>query len=110
MYIWLDFCAVSFSVHVILQVQVAIKRLSKERMQNGMQEFLKEAAIMQSVDHENIVRMYGVVLDKENAIMLVSTTLCCVCALRVIVWQDLEAGLCLFWSTVSSVSLDGLYR
>ena len=55
-----------------VQVQVAVKCLSKEKMQNGTQEFLKEAAIMQSVDHENIVRMYGVVLDKENAMMLVS--------------------------------------
>ena len=44
-------------------------------MQNGTEEFLKEAAIMQCVDHENIVRMYGVVLDKENAMMLVSKSL-----------------------------------
>lgn len=27
---------------------------------------------MQAVDHDNIVRMYGVVLDKENSLMLVS--------------------------------------
>jgi len=58
-----------------VQVQVAVKCLSKEKMQNGTQEFLKEAAIMQSVDHENIVRMYGVVLDKENTMMLVSKSL-----------------------------------
>nr|KAG5702466.1 hypothetical protein BaRGS_015098 [Batillaria attramentaria] len=54
------------------KVQVAVKCLSKERMQNGVQEFLKEAAIMQSVDHENIVRMYGVVLDKDNSLMMVT--------------------------------------
>lgn len=54
------------------KVQVAIKCLSKERMQNGTQEFLKEAGIMQAVDHDNIVRMYGVVLDKENSLMLVT--------------------------------------
>ena len=58
-----------------MQVQVAVKCLSKEKMQNGTEEFLKEAAIMQCVDHENIVRMYGVVLDKENAMMLVSKSL-----------------------------------
>ena len=26
---------------------------------------------MQTIDHDNIVRMYGVVLDKDNALMLV---------------------------------------
>lgn len=55
------------------QVQVAIKCLSKERMQNGTQEFLKEAGIMQTIDHENITRMFGVVIDKDNSLMLVSS-------------------------------------
>lgn len=41
-------------------------------MQNGVPEFLKEANIMQTIDHENIVRMFGVVLDKDNTMMLVS--------------------------------------
>ncbi|XP_021368727.1 tyrosine-protein kinase PR2-like isoform X2 [Mizuhopecten yessoensis] len=54
------------------KVQVAIKCLSKERLQNGTTEFLKEAGIMQTIDHENIVRMFGVVLDKENTMMLVT--------------------------------------
>ena len=27
---------------------------------------------MQTIDHDNIVRMYGVVLDKDNSLMLVS--------------------------------------
>ncbi|KAK6176309.1 hypothetical protein SNE40_014616 [Patella caerulea] len=54
------------------KVQVAIKCLSKERMQNGTQEFLQEAANMQTIDHENIVRMFGVVLDKDNSLMLVT--------------------------------------
>lgn len=53
------------------RVQVAIKCLSKQRMQNNPMEFLKEAAIMHSIDHEHIVRLYGVVLD-TTALMLVT--------------------------------------
>ncbi|KAK0073275.1 hypothetical protein PV325_009988, partial [Microctonus aethiopoides] len=53
------------------RIQVAIKSLSRERMQNNPIEFLKEAAIMHSIDHENIVRLYGVVLD-TNSLMLVT--------------------------------------
>lgn len=55
-----------------MQIQVAIKCLSKERMQNNPMEFLKEAAIMHTIDHEHIVRLYGVVLD-TNSLMLVSS-------------------------------------
>lgn len=40
-------------------------------MENNPVEFLKEAAIMHSVDHEHIVRLYGVVLDTA-ALMLVT--------------------------------------
>lgn len=39
-------------------------------------EFLKEAAIMHTIDHEHIVRLYGVVLD-TNSLMLVSVTIKC---------------------------------
>lgn len=39
-------------------------------MQNNHIEFLKEAAIMHSIDNEHIVRLYGVVLDTD-ALMLV---------------------------------------
>ncbi|XP_060843490.1 activated Cdc42 kinase-like isoform X3 [Rhopalosiphum padi] len=53
------------------RIQVAIKCLSRERMQNNPIEFLKEAAIMHSIDNEHIVRLYGVVLDTE-ALMLVT--------------------------------------
>jgi serine/threonine protein kinase len=52
------------------QIQVAIKCLSKERMQANPLDFLKEAAIMHGIDHEHIVRLYGVVLDTD-ALMLV---------------------------------------
>ena len=41
-------------------------------MQNNPMEFLKEAAIMHTIDHEHIVRLYGVVLD-TNSLMLVRT-------------------------------------
>lgn len=40
-------------------------------MQNNPMEFLKEAAIMHTIDHGHIVRLYGVVLD-TNSLMLVS--------------------------------------
>lgn len=53
------------------RIQVAIKCLSKERIQNSHMEFLKEAAIMHTIDHEHIVRLYGVVLDTK-ALMLVT--------------------------------------
>lgn len=54
----------------LFQIQVAIKCLSRERMQSNPIEFLKEAAIMHGIEHEHIVRLYGVVLD-TNALMLV---------------------------------------
>lgn len=53
------------------RIQVAIKCLSKERVQNNYMEFLKEAAIMHTIDQEHIVRLYGVVLD-TTALMLVN--------------------------------------
>ncbi len=54
-----------------LRHQVAIKCLAKERMTNNTLEFMKEYSMMQSIDHANIVRLFGVVLDAEN-IMLVT--------------------------------------
>lgn len=33
-------------------------------------EFLKEAAIMHSIDHENIVRLYGVVLSSDSLMLV----------------------------------------
>jgi len=46
--------------------QVAVKCLSKKRMQNNTVEFMKEYDIMQTIDHNNIVRLYGVVLDSAH--------------------------------------------
>lgn len=62
------------SIVFVVQIQVAIKCLSRERMQSNPIEFLKEAAIMHSIDHEHIVRLYGVVLD-TSALMLVSAAM-----------------------------------
>ncbi|KAK9737649.1 Protein tyrosine and serine/threonine kinase [Popillia japonica] len=53
------------------RIQVAIKCLSRERMQTNTLEFLKEAEIMHSIDHEHIVRLFGVVLN-TGSLMLVT--------------------------------------
>jgi activated CDC42 kinase 1 len=52
------------------RIQVAIKCLCRERMQSNPMEFLKEAAIMHSIDHEHIVRLYGVVLSTESLMLV----------------------------------------
>lgn len=52
------------------RIQVAIKCLTRERMLSNPMEFLKEAAIMHSIEHENIVRLYGVVLDTESLMLV----------------------------------------
>ena len=39
--------------------QVAIKSLSKERMQNSTVEFMKEYEIMQTIRDDNIVSLFG---------------------------------------------------
>ena len=43
---------------------------SKKRMQNNTVEFMKEYEMMQSIDHNNIVRLYGVVLDSETIMLI----------------------------------------
>lgn len=54
----------------VFQIQVAIKCLCRERMQSNPMEFLKEAAIMHSIEHENIVRLYGVVLATDSLMLV----------------------------------------
>ncbi|CAG9814390.1 unnamed protein product [Phaedon cochleariae] len=55
------------------RIQVAIKCLSRDRMQSNMVEFLKEASIMHNIDHGNIVRFFGVVLPNvDGSLMLVT--------------------------------------
>ena len=51
--------------------QVAIKSLSKERMQNSTVEFMKEYEIMQTIRDDNIVSLFGVVLE-SSAIMIIT--------------------------------------
>ena len=53
-----------------MQIQVAVKCLNQEHAQAGTTEFLKEATNMHSLEHENIVQFFGVVLG-GNTIMLV---------------------------------------
>lgn len=52
------------------RIQVAIKCLSTDRLENSRIEFLKEANIMHSISHEHIVTLYGVVL--EPSFMLIT--------------------------------------
>ena len=39
-------------------------------MQNNTVEFMKEYEMMQTIDHNNIVRLYGVVLDADNIMLI----------------------------------------
>ena len=43
-------------------------------MQAGRSDFLKEATVMHTIEHDHIVRLYGVVLGQDN-LMLVSLAL-----------------------------------
>ena len=43
---------------------------SKKRMQNNTVEFMKEYEMMQSIDHNNIVRLYGVILDSDTIMLI----------------------------------------
>ena len=49
-----------------------MKCLAKERMQNNTLEFMKEYEIMQAIDHDNIVRLYGVVVSDASQILLIT--------------------------------------
>ena len=62
--IWRELC-VSF------QIEVAVKSLSQDSLEHGLQEFLKEASSMQSVSHKNIVTFYGIVFQQDKELMLV---------------------------------------
>jgi len=52
--------------------QVAVKCLSKERFGHGLREdeFMKEFNIMQSMDHVNIVRLFGAVLNASDIMLI----------------------------------------
>ncbi|XP_037299847.1 activated Cdc42 kinase-like isoform X3 [Manduca sexta] len=52
------------------RLQVAIKCLGHERMTSNSTEFLKEAAVMHSIEHPNIVRLFGVVLHLDSLMLV----------------------------------------
>ncbi|XP_037868105.1 activated Cdc42 kinase-like isoform X2 [Bombyx mori] len=52
------------------RLQVAIKCLGNERMTSNSTEFLKEAAVMHSIEHPNIVRLFGVVLHLDSLMLV----------------------------------------
>ncbi|XP_067947881.1 activated Cdc42 kinase-like isoform X6 [Watersipora subatra] len=54
------------------KIPVAVKSLSQDRLEHGLQEFLKEASSMQSVSHSNIVTFYGIVFQQDKELMLVT--------------------------------------
>ncbi|XP_072175314.1 uncharacterized protein [Diadema setosum] len=56
------------------QIPVAVKCLSPDKLSldKCQQDFLKEAAIMHSLNHDHLVKLYGVVLDVESSLMLVT--------------------------------------
>ncbi|KRY85101.1 Tyrosine-protein kinase PR2 [Trichinella pseudospiralis] len=52
------------------QVQVAVKKILPEKMHSNPLDFLQEAAIMHRVNHEHIVRFYGVVLNPKSVMLV----------------------------------------
>ena len=53
------------------RVSVAIKRISGEQVRGERNDFVQEASVAHSLDHEHIVRLFGVVLP-EDGVLLVS--------------------------------------
>jgi len=52
------------------QTEVAIKSLNVNASEKDRLRFLQEAAIMCQFDHENVVKLYGVVTDEPVMIAL----------------------------------------
>uniref|UniRef100_A0A914LQW6 non-specific protein-tyrosine kinase n=1 Tax=Meloidogyne incognita TaxID=6306 RepID=A0A914LQW6_MELIC len=57
-------------------IQVAVKQIQPEKLISHHSSFLQEAAIMTKMRHENVIQMFGVVLDIK-AIMIVSELASC---------------------------------
>jgi len=55
---------------VLYQTQVAVKCLTKDKVQTQTADFLQEATIMHSIDHAHIVQLYGVVLGADNFMLV----------------------------------------
>jgi len=52
------------------QVEVAIKTLNANSIDKDRVRFFQEAAIMCQFDHENVIKLYGVVTDEPAMIVL----------------------------------------
>jgi len=52
------------------ELQVAIKTLNANSTDKDRLRFLQEAAIMCQFDHENVIKLYGVVTDEPAMIVL----------------------------------------
>jgi len=52
------------------EMEVAIKSLNAESSSKDRLRFLQEAAIMCQFDHENVIKLYGVVTDAPAMIVL----------------------------------------
>ena len=64
--------------------QVAIKSLSKERMQNSTVEFMKEYEIMQTIRDDNIVSLFGTFFSKLMKLLFVNIKKLTLCNLTAI--------------------------
>ena len=51
-------------------IQVAVKTLNSQCSELDRVKFLREAAIMGQFKHKNVVRLHGVVLEKENMMIV----------------------------------------
>ena len=51
-------------------IQVAVKTLNSQCSESDRVKFLREAAIMGQFKHKNVVRLHGVVLEKENMMIV----------------------------------------
>lgn len=54
---------------------MALKSVAKDKLEVGMAEFLKEATVLHSVEHEHIVMLYGVMLGTDQ-LTLVGKLIC----------------------------------
>ncbi|XP_063700983.1 activated Cdc42 kinase-like [Culicoides brevitarsis] len=52
------------------KITVAVKCLTQSNIQSNPTEFIKEARIMHAIKHENIVRLFGIVLDGETQMLV----------------------------------------
>ena len=52
------------------EVEVAVKTLNSDASDKDRLKFIQEAAIMCQFDHENVIKLYGVVTDAPRMIVL----------------------------------------